>query len=164
MASAASGGTSRWTPGAASSRSTSWGATSAPARRSAGWWPSAAAWCSPSPRCTSKSPGRGTAPTRPARRPWTCTRTLAQEAAPFGVRVLALAPGAIQTAINEAVWRDPRSRADLLSKIPMGRLGQPDEVARMATVLVSDAASYVTGTTLFVDGGMTLYASFMHGG
>src|SRR5579883_1153245 len=92
------------------------------------------------------------------------TRTLAQEAAPFGVRVLALAPGAIQTAINEAVWRDPRSRADLLSKIPMGRLGQPDEVARMATVLVSDAASYVTGTTLFVDGGMTLYASFMHGG
>ncbi len=92
------------------------------------------------------------------------TQTLAQEAAPHGVRVLALAPGAVQTAINQAVWSDPAQRADLERKIPLGRLGQPEEIARMATVLVSDAAAYVTGTTVVVDGGMALYPAFMHGG
>jgi glucose 1-dehydrogenase len=92
------------------------------------------------------------------------TKTLAQEAAPSGVRVVGLAPGAIQTPINQKVWGDPEQLRDLLSKIPMGRLGTPDEIARMATVLVSDVAGYVTGTTLFVDGGMTLYPSFMRGG
>ncbi len=92
------------------------------------------------------------------------TKTLAQEGAPRGVRVLALAPGAIQTPINQDVWGNPASLANLLTKIPMGRLGQTDEVTRMAVVLVSDAASYVTGTTVFVDGGMTLYPEFSHGG
>jgi NAD(P)-dependent dehydrogenase (short-subunit alcohol dehydrogenase family) len=92
------------------------------------------------------------------------TKSLAQEAAPHKVRVLALAPGAIQTPINEAVWSDPKQLADLLDKIPLGRMGQPEEVARMAVVLVSDVASYLTGTTVFVDGGMTLYADFAHGG
>ncbi len=92
------------------------------------------------------------------------TKTLAQEAAPFGVRVLALAPGAIKTDINRNVWDDPKGLADLLTKIPMNRMGEAEEIARMAVVLVSDAASYVTGTTLFVDGGMTLYPSFTHGG
>jgi len=92
------------------------------------------------------------------------TKTLAQEAAPHGVRVLALAPGAIETPINRDVWDDPKRLADLLRKIPMGRIGQPEEIARMAVVLVSDVASYVTGTTVFVDGGMTLYPAFTHGG
>jgi glucose 1-dehydrogenase len=92
------------------------------------------------------------------------TKTLAQEAAPAGVRVVAVAPGAIQTPINRDVWGDPAQLADLLTKIPLGRLGTVDDIARMVTVLVSDAASYVTGTTLFVDGGMTLYPSFMRGG
>ena len=92
------------------------------------------------------------------------TKTLAQEAAPSGVRVIALAPGAIHTPINQDVWGDPAQLRDLLSKIPMGRLGTPDEIARMAAVLISDVAGYVTGTTLFVDGGMTLYPSFMRGG
>ena len=92
------------------------------------------------------------------------TKTLAQEAAPTGVRVLAVAPGAIQTPINRDVWGDPAQLADLLTKIPMGRLGTVDDVARMVAVLVSDVAGYVTGTTLFVDGGMTLYPSFMRGG
>ncbi|HET7263143.1 MAG TPA: SDR family oxidoreductase [bacterium] len=92
------------------------------------------------------------------------TKTLAQEAAPSGVRVLALAPGAIETPINRDVWTDPAQLADLLTKIPMGRVGTVDDVARMAVVLVSDAARYVTGTTVFVDGGMTLYPSFMRGG
>ena len=92
------------------------------------------------------------------------TKTLAQEAAPSGVRVLALAPGAIQTPINRDVWSDPAQLQDLLTKIPLRRLGTVDDVARMVVVLVSDAAGYVTGTTLFVDGGMTLYPSFMRGG
>jgi len=92
------------------------------------------------------------------------TKTLAQEAAPHGVRVLAIAPGAIQTPINADVWEDPSTRADLMSKIPMGRMGRPDEIAKMAVVLASDVAGYITGTTVLVDGGMTLYPSFMHGG
>jgi glucose 1-dehydrogenase len=92
------------------------------------------------------------------------TQTLAQEAAPQGVRVLAIAPGAIQTPINQSVWSDSAQLADLLTKIPMGRLGRPDEIARMVAVLASDVASYVTGTTVFVDGGMTLYPAFAHGG
>lgn len=92
------------------------------------------------------------------------TKTLAQEAAPSAVRVLAVAPGAIQTPINRDVWGDPAQLADLLTKIPMGRLGTVDDVARMVAVLVSDVAGYVTGTTLFVDGGMTLYPSFTRGG
>lgn len=92
------------------------------------------------------------------------TRTLAQEAARHAVRVLAIAPGAIQTPINRAVWSDPQGLSDLLGKIPMGRLGQREEIAQMAGFLVSDAASYVTGTTVFVDGGMTNYPDFAHGG
>lgn len=92
------------------------------------------------------------------------TKTLAQEAAPHGVRVLAVAPGAIQTPINRSVWSDPAGLADLNAKIPMGRLGRREEVATMVAMLASEAASYVTGTTVFVDGGMTDYADFAHGG
>ncbi len=92
------------------------------------------------------------------------TRTLAQEAAPFGVRVLAVAPGAIKTPINKDVWSTAKTLDDLLEKIPLNRLGEPSEIARMVTFLVSDAASYVTGRTVFVDGGMTDYPSFSHGG
>ncbi len=92
------------------------------------------------------------------------TKTLAQEAAPHGVRVLSLAPGAIKTPINKSVWTDPKMRADLLDKIPMNRIGDTDDIANMATFLVSDAASYVTGTTVFVDGGMTDYPDFRKGG
>ena len=92
------------------------------------------------------------------------TKTLAQEAAPHGVRVLAIGPGAIKTPINKAVWGDPTGLKDLLEKIPLGRMGEPEDIARMAVVLVSDAASYLTGQTVFVDGGMTDYPSFAHGG
>jgi len=92
------------------------------------------------------------------------TKTVAQEAAPYGVRVLALAPGAIKTPINKSVWSDPDGMKDLIEKIPLQRMGEPEEIARMAVVLVSDAASYVTGRTVFVDGGMTDYPSFAHGG
>lgn len=92
------------------------------------------------------------------------TKTMAQEAAPFGVRVLALAPGAIRTPINKAVWSDPASMADLLTKIPLGRMGETEEIARVATFLVSDAASYLTGSTVYADGAMTDYPDFAHGG
>ena len=92
------------------------------------------------------------------------TKTLALEAAPHGVRVLALAPGAIQTPINKDVWSDPEGLKDLERKIPLNRMGQPEEIARVAAVLVSDISSYATGTTVMVDGGMTNYADFAHGG
>ena len=92
------------------------------------------------------------------------TKTLAQEAAPHGVRVLAVGPGAIKTPINRSVWSDPQSLQDLLEKIPLKRIGEPAEVARIVVVLVSEVASYMTGRTIFVDGGMTDYPSFAHGG
>ena len=92
------------------------------------------------------------------------SKTLAQEAAPYGVRVLCLAPGAIQTDINRNVWEDPTMLADLNDKIAMGRMGQVDEIAKMAVVLCSDVASYATGTTIFVDGGMLDYPDFAKGG
>ena len=92
------------------------------------------------------------------------TQTLAQEAAPHGIRVLALAPGAIRTPINQNVWSNADSMRDLLSKIPLGRMGEPEEIARVATFLVSDLASYMTGSTVYCDGAMTDYPEFAHGG
>jgi len=91
-------------------------------------------------------------------------KSLAQEAAPHGVRVLCIAPGAIRTPINKAVWDDPQGYKDLLTKIPLGRIGEPEDIAGMAVVLASDVASYMTATTVFVDGGMTDYPAFAHGG
>jgi glucose 1-dehydrogenase len=92
------------------------------------------------------------------------TKTLAQEAAPFGVRVLAIAPGAIRTPINRSVWADPVGLKDLEKKIPLGRIGEPQEIACMVVVLVSDVASYMTGRTVYIDGGMTDYPDFANGG
>lgn len=91
-------------------------------------------------------------------------KTMAQEAAPYGVRVLSIAPGAIATPINADVRGDAETKRDLLEKIPLGRVGRPEEIAGMAVVLASDAASYVTGATLFIDGGMSNYPDFAHGG
>ncbi|MEO8384270.1 MAG: glucose 1-dehydrogenase [Betaproteobacteria bacterium] len=91
-------------------------------------------------------------------------KTLALEAAPHGVRVLCIAPGAIKTSINSSVWRDKVGYQDLLTKIPLGRVGVPEDVSRLVVVLASDVASYVTGTTIFIDGGMTDYPNFAHGG
>lgn len=92
------------------------------------------------------------------------TKTIAQEAGPFGIRVLSLAPGAIKTPINKNVWGNPDTLKDLLEKIPFGRMGESSEVARTVAFLVSDAASYITGSTIFVDGAMVDYADFSHGG
>jgi glucose 1-dehydrogenase len=90
--------------------------------------------------------------------------TMAQELAPEKIRVNAIAPGAIQTPINTAAWNTPAAKEKLLKLIPYGRIGQPQDVAAAAVWLASDAADYVVGTTLFVDGGMSLYPSFAHGG
>ncbi len=92
------------------------------------------------------------------------TQTLAQETADLGIRVLGVAPGAIKTPINESVWNNPDTLKDLLRKIPSNRMGEPSEIGRMVALLASDMASYVTGPSLLVDGGMVLYPSFRHGG
>jgi glucose 1-dehydrogenase len=92
------------------------------------------------------------------------TKTVAQEVTAQGVRVLAIAPGAIKTPINADVWGHPDSLRDLDQKIAMSRPGEPDEIGRVAAFLASDLASYITGTTLAVDGGMLIYPDFGHGG
>lgn len=92
------------------------------------------------------------------------TKSMSQEAAELGVRVLAIAPGAIRTPINESVWSDPDQMADLKTKIPMNRIGEVGEVAKIALVMCSEWGSYMTGTSIFVDGGMINYPSFQRGG
>ncbi|WP_313621828.1 glucose 1-dehydrogenase [Achromobacter sp.] len=91
-------------------------------------------------------------------------KSLAQELAPERIRVNAIAPGAIRTAINQPAWDTPESLAKLLALIPYGRIGEPEDVARAAVWLAGDDSDYVTGTTLFVDGGMTLYPEFRGAG
>jgi glucose 1-dehydrogenase len=91
-------------------------------------------------------------------------RTMAQELGPFGVRVLSVAPGAVATPINKGELTDRAWQQDIQKKVPMQRVGRPDEIASVALFLASDQASYVTATTVFVDGGMTDYPSFAHGG
>lgn len=91
-------------------------------------------------------------------------KSMAQELAPKKIRVNSIGPGAIKTPINRAAWETPGAEAELLKLIPEGRVGVPEDVARAAVWLASDASDYVTGTTLFVDGGMTLYPGFATGG
>jgi glucose 1-dehydrogenase len=91
-------------------------------------------------------------------------QSIAQELAPHRIRVNSIAPGAIQTAMNRAAWETPRALQALLTLIPYGRIGQPDDIGQTAVWLASDAADYVSGQTIFVDGGMTLYPEFARGG
>jgi glucose 1-dehydrogenase len=91
-------------------------------------------------------------------------KSMAQELAPKKIRVNSIAPGAIKTPINRAAWETPQAEAELLRLIPEGRVGVPGDIARAAVWLASDASDYVTGTTIFVDGGMTLYPGFATGG
>ncbi len=91
-------------------------------------------------------------------------KSIAQELAPYLIRVNGIAPGAIRTPINTAAWETPAAYADLMTLVPYKRIGEPDDIAQAAVWLASDAADYVTGATLFVDGGMTLYPGFATGG
>ena len=90
--------------------------------------------------------------------------SMAQELAPKRIRVNAIAPGAIRTPINTAAWNTKAAYNQLMTLVPYGRIGEPEDIARAAVWLASDHSDYVVGTTLFVDGGMTLYPGFATGG
>ena len=91
-------------------------------------------------------------------------KSIAQEVAPYRIRVNSIAPGAIRTPINMQAWDTPEHYNELLKLIPYKRIGEPEEIGRAAVWLASDESDYVQGTTLFVDGGMTLYPGFETGG
>jgi glucose 1-dehydrogenase len=90
--------------------------------------------------------------------------SMAQELAPKRIRVNGIAPGAIRTPINTAAWDTKEAYDQLMTLVPYGRIGEPEDIARAAVWLASDQSDYVVGTTLFVDGGMTLYPGFATGG
>lgn len=91
-------------------------------------------------------------------------KSLAQELAPHRIRVNSVSPGAIRTPINRPSWETPEAEAALLKLIPLGRVGEVEDIARAVLWLASDESDYVTGATLYVDGGMTLYPEFREGG
>jgi glucose 1-dehydrogenase len=91
-------------------------------------------------------------------------KTLAQEFAHKKIRVNSICPGAIQTPINRAAWETPEALNSLLSLIPYKRIGQPEDIGKAAVWLCSDDSDYVNGTSIFVDGGMTLYPGFTENG
>ena len=91
-------------------------------------------------------------------------QSIAQEVAPLKIRVNAVAPGAIRTPINTAAWATPEAYSALMTLVPYQRIGEPEDIGRATIWLCSDESDYVTGTTLFVDGGMTLYPGFAQGG
>ena len=88
------------------------------------------------------------------------TRSLALEYADRNIRVNAIGPGAILTPINDAWKDDPKARKGVEEHIPMGRAGRPEEIAAVFSFLASDDASYITGQTLFVCGGLSLFPEF----
>lgn len=91
-------------------------------------------------------------------------QTLAQEYAPRKIRINSIAPGAIRTRINQEAWDTQEAAQKLLELIPYGRIGEAADVGKAAVFLASDDSDYITGTTLFVDGGMTLYPGFADNG
>ncbi len=91
-------------------------------------------------------------------------QSIAQELAPYHIRVNSIGPGAIQTPINRSAWETPEALKSLLTLIPYGRIGLPEDIGKAAIWLASDDSDYVHGQTIFVDGGMTLYPEFARGG
>ncbi len=91
-------------------------------------------------------------------------KSIAQELGPQRIRVNSIAPGAIRTKINTEAWSTPEAEAALLKLIPYGRVGEPDDIGRIAVWLASDESDYVHGASIVVDGGMTLYPGFADGG
>ena len=91
-------------------------------------------------------------------------KSLAQEVAEKRIRVNSIAPGAIRTPINTAAWATPEAYAELMKLVPYKRIGEVEEIGRAAVWLASDFTDYVVGSTLYIDGGMTLYPGFETGG
>ena len=91
-------------------------------------------------------------------------KSIAQEVAPYRIRVNSIAPGAIRTPINTTAWETPAAYAALMELVPYKRIGEPEDIAQAAVWLASDQSDYITGTSLIVDGGMTLYPGFAEGG
>jgi len=91
-------------------------------------------------------------------------KSIAQEVAPHRIRVNSVAPGAVRTPINRSTWESPEAYESLMKLIPYKRIGEPDDIARAVVWLASDHADYLTGISLVVDGGMTLYPGFEAGG
>ena len=91
-------------------------------------------------------------------------KSIAQEVAPHRIRVNSIAPGAIRTPINTDAWATPEAYNSLMKLVPYKRIGEADDIGRTAAWLASDEADYITGTSIFVDGGMTLYPGFAAGG
>jgi glucose 1-dehydrogenase len=91
-------------------------------------------------------------------------QSLAQELAPYKIRVNSIGPGAIATPINRPAWETPEALKELCKLIPYGRVGVPEDIGKATVFLASDDSDYVHGQTLMVDGGMTLFPEFAHGG
>ena len=91
-------------------------------------------------------------------------KSIAQEVAPHRIRVNSVCPGAIRTPINTDAWNTPEAYADLMKLVPYKRIGEVEDIGRVVAWLASDEADYITGASLFVDGGMTLYPGFEAGG
>jgi glucose 1-dehydrogenase len=91
-------------------------------------------------------------------------KSLAQEVAPLRIRVNSICPGAIRTPINTVAWDTPAALDSLLAHIPYKRIGEPEDIGRIAALLACDLSDYITGASIFVDGGMTLYPEFSTGG
>ena len=90
------------------------------------------------------------------------TKTMALELAKYGIRANVVAPGAVETDMNIELQTNKVELENVLKRIPVGRIGKPEEIANVVEFLASDKARYVTGTTVLVDGGMTLYPSFAY--
>jgi glucose 1-dehydrogenase len=91
-------------------------------------------------------------------------KSIAQEVADIGIRVMSICPGAIRTPINTAVWNTSEAYDQLMALIPYKRIGEPEDIGKATVWLASDQADYITGVSLFIDGGMTLYPGFESGG
>jgi glucose 1-dehydrogenase len=91
-------------------------------------------------------------------------QSLAQECAPDRIRINSIAPGAIRTPINHDAWATQGAYDELMKLVPYGRIGEPEDIGKVAALLVSDYCDYIVGATIFVDGGMTLFPGFATNG
>ncbi|WP_420147946.1 SDR family oxidoreductase [Spirosoma sp.] len=91
-------------------------------------------------------------------------QSLAQEYGDRRIRVNSICPGAIQTPINRAAWETPQALNSLMTLIPYNRIGQPQDIGNLAVFLASDQSDYITGASIFIDGGMTVFEGFSDNG